>query len=73
MFGYSAANIIGRHLDLLIPDRLREKHVKHVDAFTRTGITTRTMNQPGQSFGLRANGDEFPFEASISRVETDGK
>ncbi len=69
MFGYRATDIIGQHLDLLVPIRYRESHSKHVDEFGKTGMTTRTMNQPGQSYGLRANGEEFPFEASISRVK----
>ncbi|MFA6121079.1 MAG: PAS domain S-box protein [Sideroxydans sp.] len=73
MFGHRAADIIGQPLDLLIPIRFRKTHCKHVDAFGKSGITTRTMNQPGQSYGLRANGDEFPFEASISKVEVGGK
>ena len=73
MFGYRAADIIGQHLDLLVPIRFRETHSKHVDEYGRTGITTRTMNQPGQSYGLRASGEEFPFEATISRVEVAGK
>ena len=72
MFGYLAAEVIGKPLDLLVPVRFREKHVRHMDEFGKTGITTRTMNQPGQSFGLRANGEEFPFEASISRVSISG-
>jgi diguanylate cyclase (GGDEF)-like protein/PAS domain S-box-containing protein len=73
MFGYRAADIVGQNLDLLIPIRYRETHSKHVDEYGKTGITTRTMNQPGQSYGLRANGDEFPFEATISRVNVAGK
>ena len=73
MFGYRATEIIGQPLDLLIPIQYREKHTKYVDKFGWTGITTRTMNMPGQTYGLRANGEEFPFEASISSVKVSGK
>ena len=68
MFGYRAADIIGQPLEVLVPIRFRGKHRNHVDEFGRTGITTRTMNQLGETYGLRANGEEFPFEATISRV-----
>jgi diguanylate cyclase (GGDEF)-like protein/PAS domain S-box-containing protein len=68
MFGYRAADIIGQPLDVLVPIRFRGKHRNHVDEFGKTGVTTRTMNQLGEIFGLRSNGDEFPFEATISRV-----
>lgn len=73
MFGHRAVDVIGQPLDLLVPIRYRESHRKHVDEFGKTGITTRTMNRPGQSYGLRANGEEFPFEASISRVKASEK
>ena len=69
MFGHLAADIIGQPLDLLVPVRFREKHRRHVEQYGKRGITTRTMSQPGQSYGLRANGEEFPFEATISRVK----
>ena len=73
MFGYRAADILGHSLDLLVPIRFREKHKNHVDEFGKTGITSRTMNQLGETYGLRANGEEFPFEATISRVKVAGK
>ncbi len=72
MFGYRAADMIGKSVELLMPERYRENHAALVDEFGRTGITTRSMSQPGQSYGLRANGEEFPFEASISRVSVAG-
>ncbi len=72
MFGYRAKDVIGQPLDLLIPIRFRERHRKHVDMFGKTAVTRRTMARLGESYGLRANGEEFPFEASISRVEVSG-
>ncbi|MDP1997578.1 MAG: PAS domain-containing protein, partial [Gallionella sp.] len=55
MFGHRAADIIGQPLDKLIPARFRAMHRQHVENFGRTGATTRTMNAPGVSYGLRAN------------------
>jgi PAS domain S-box-containing protein len=73
MFGYRAADIIGQALDLLLPIRFREKHRQHIIAFGKTGHTSRTMNMPGISYALRADGEEFPFEATISQVNIAGK
>lgn len=73
MFGYSAADIIDQPLDKLIPIRFRERHRQLVDEFGKTNITSRAMNMPELSFGLRANGEEFPFEASISQVKVENK
>lgn len=73
MFGYRAADIIGQPLERLLPERFHGTHSQHVAEFGRTGVTTRTMNAPGVSKGLRANGDEFHLEASISKIEVAGK
>jgi len=73
MFGYRADAVIGQSLDLLLPVRFREEHRKHMADFGKTGVTTRTMNMPGISYALRADGEEFPFEASISKVEVEGR
>lgn len=73
MFGYRADEVIGHQLDMLIPLRHRAHHRKNVDDFGKTGVTTRTMNMPGVSYALRADGEEFLFEASISKVEVEGR
>lgn len=73
VFGYQAADIIGQPLEYLIPERYRATHGQHVAEFGRTGMTARSMNVPGTAYGVRASGEEFPFEASISQVEVAGR
>jgi len=73
MFGYQAADAIGQPLDRFIPERFRQAHHGHLRAFGRTGVSSRSMDRERQLFGLRANGEEFPIEASISHVLVSGK
>jgi PAS domain S-box-containing protein len=68
MFGSPRADMIGKQLDVLIPGRLRAAHARHIDEFGTTGVTNRAMGKLGQIVGLRANGEEFPIEASISQL-----
>lgn len=68
MFGYAAGDMMGRRLDILIPERFREKHAHHVQRFGQTNVTHRAMGALGAITGLRANGEEFPIEASISQM-----
>ena len=71
MFGRASAEVVGRSLDLLIPDRFRAAHPEHVNRFARSGRTSRRMGQLGRVWGLRANGDEFPVEAAISQTPSE--
>lgn len=73
MFGWGREDALGRPLDLFIPQRFRPVHRQHVRAFGTEPTGQRSMSRLGTIFGLRANGDEFPAEASISRVEVNGK
>jgi PAS domain S-box-containing protein len=68
MFGYAAAAALGRKLELLIPLHYRAGHDAHVESFKHTGTTARRMGLLGQVAGLRADGTEFPAEASISQL-----
>jgi PAS domain S-box-containing protein len=68
MFGYSAKEVLGKPLDLLIPERFRNHHGHYVEAFGKTQVTNRRMGALGSISGLRKNGEEFPIEASISHV-----
>ncbi|MBM9591534.1 PAS domain S-box protein [Leptospira sp. 201903075] len=68
MFGYQSLDIIGQPLDRLIPLDFRSQHDNHIDSFANTGVSRRAMGALGQIRGLRANGEEFPIEASISQI-----
>jgi len=70
MFRCSAEKAIGRPIDQFIPERFRQAHREHVDTFGRTRVTNRRMGALGSVMGLRADGEEFPVEASISQVRT---
>jgi two-component system cell cycle sensor histidine kinase/response regulator CckA len=73
MFGMRAEDVIGKPLDLLLPGRYRAMHKEHVRSFGRTRSTKRAMGGLGAVWGSRADGEEFPVEASISQVEVGGR
>lgn len=69
MFGLPAVEALGQHISRFIPERFRETHAAHIRHFIETGTTGRQMGSLGAISGLRANGEEFPIEASISQVQ----
>lgn len=73
LFGCAAAEALGQSLDQFIPERLRHGHRQHVLSFGQTNTTQRSMGLPGELYGLKTSGDEFPIEASISQIELNGK
>ncbi len=73
IFQCSAAEAVGGPLDRFIPERFRAAHRAHVERFDARGVTMRRMGSDMVLYGLRADGEEFPIEASISRVTVDGK
>lgn len=70
MFRCEAASAVGRSIDGFIPARYRAGHAAHIEAFGRTQVTKRQMGALGTIYGRRADGEEFPIEASISQLET---
>src|SRR5258706_345876 len=72
MFGLPAAEAMGAHISQFMPDRFRATHSDHIGRFAKTGVTNRQMGSLGAISGLRADGAEFPLEASISQVEVGG-
>jgi PAS domain S-box-containing protein len=69
MFGYARHELIGQHLDLLIPERFRKTHFQHVERFM-ANPTLRPMGSGLQLFGRRKNGSELPIEVSLSPLHT---
>jgi PAS domain S-box-containing protein len=68
IFGYTQDEAMGMALDRLIPERFREMHGKHFANFVAGEESARPMAARQEIFGLRKNGEEFPAEASISKV-----
>jgi two-component system, LuxR family, sensor kinase FixL len=69
MFRCPAEQALGSPVDRFIPQQFRQAHRDHIHRFGETGQTTRAMGHLNPLSGVRADGDEFPIEASISQVQ----
>ena len=73
LFQVTAAEALGQSINRFIPLRFRAAHTQHVEEFGKTGVSNRKMGALGSLSAVRANGQEFPIEASISQVQVDGE
>ncbi len=72
MFVCPAAQALGQPIEMFIPHRFRDAHQSHIQKFGEHGVTSRTMGVLNLLWALRANGEEFPIEASISQMRSNG-
>lgn len=73
MFGMPAAEALGSSHERFLPQRYHATHAEQVRRFGQTGITARSMGAPGTVMALRADGEEFPVEATISQFLDGGQ
>jgi PAS domain S-box-containing protein len=69
IFGWPAAEALGKPLSTLLPERFHRTHDAFVDEFARSADTARRMGHRREVAGRRQDGSEFPAEASISKLE----
>ena len=69
MFGFERQEILGRPIETLLPERLREQHVSHRGKFV-SGPKLRPMGEGMDLVAMRKDGSEFPVEISLSPVRT---
>ncbi len=70
MFGYALADLIGRSVEVLLPEARRARHLEYREAYQRHA-TTRPMGSGLDLVGRRRDGSEFPVEISLSPLRTD--
>src|SRR5688500_18465449 len=70
LFGYARDELIGRRLDVLVPERARGSHEAHRRTYAESP-RIRPMGQGRDLAGRRKDGSEFPVEISLSFTETD--
>lgn len=70
IFGWSAAEALGKDLGTLLPERYRGGHAHFVRGFGTAPEKARQMGERRVLSGLRRDGTEFPAEASISKLVT---
>jgi PAS domain S-box-containing protein len=70
LFGYQRQELLGQPIELLVPERFHDRHVRHRSGFVaQPGV--RPMGAGLQLFGRRKDASEFPVEISLSPLETD--
>ena len=70
LFGYSHEEILGKPLEILLPERVRSSHARHLtDYFANPEV--RSMGAGFALCGLRKDGSEFPVDISLSPLENE--
>jgi PAS domain S-box-containing protein len=73
IFGWTADEVGGEYLEVLLPLRYRANHRGQVRGFGEAHGRARLMGERQQISGLRKTGEEFPAEAAIQRLEIGGR
>ena len=72
MFDYREGELLGESLDILIPERIKDKHSKLADRFMGEG-KARQMGKGLDLVGVRKDGEEFPLEISLNPFKLKAK
>lgn len=69
IFGFQAHEVLGQPLEMLLPEYACACHADHILEFDRSQESARIKERGKAITGRRKNGEEFPMEVSISRLD----
>jgi len=72
LFGYSPAEMLGRPITELLPERYRANHSQYVHQFARSPVRSRQMDERNRVYGLHRDGTLLPVEIAISKINVGG-
>ncbi len=70
LFGYAREELLGKPVEVLVPERFRSKHPEYRREFF-SKPQARRMGAGRDLFGLRKDGTEFPIEIGLNPMETE--
>lgn len=71
MFGYAPGELLGKSIEVLIPQAARQRHAEHRDRYNARPVQ-RSMGIGMDLRGVRKDGSEIPVEVSLNHFEVHG-
>jgi len=69
-FGYTGSELVGKRIEILIPDRYGRRHIEHRKGY-HENPGARYMGRGMELFGTKKDGAEFPVQISLSSFSTE--
>ena len=71
LFSYGRHELLGKPIDVLLPERFRRQHNVHISGFFNNS-SKRAMGSGRALFGLRKDGSEVAIEMALNPIEAAG-
>jgi PAS domain S-box-containing protein len=71
LFGYPEGALVGRSIDMLVPERMRRRHQQRRVAYA-AGPERRALGAALDLVGRRRDGHEFPVDISLAPISSAG-